>query len=277
MPARLEGMRIVTTAVYLPGPLAAHRLHALGAQVHKIEPPGGDPMQAASPDWYAALAGGQQVQRLDLKVADDRSTLDGLLAEADLLLTSSRLKALRNLGLDRDAVGARHPQLCQVAIIGHPQPDEDRPGHDLTYQARLDLLTPPQMPRTLIADIAGAQEAVSSALGLLLARERGQGAGYEEVSLERAAAPFADPWRYGATRPEGFLGGTTPSYGIYRAARGWVAIAGLEPHFAAGLQRALSLPELTREALETAIAGRDAAAWEAWAEAHDLPIVALPD
>ena len=66
---------------------------------------------------------------------------------------------------------AGFPHLCQVAIVGHLPPDEDASGHDLTYRARFGPL--PEMPPVLVADLAGAEQAVSAALSLLFARERG--------------------------------------------------------------------------------------------------------
>ena len=67
------------------------------------------------------------------------------------------------------------------------------PGHDLTYLAHLGLLCPPALPRTLMADIGGAERAVSAVLALLLGRERGGGERYAEVALSDAAEAFAGP------------------------------------------------------------------------------------
>jgi crotonobetainyl-CoA:carnitine CoA-transferase CaiB-like acyl-CoA transferase len=66
--------------------------------VTKVEPPDGDPLALAAPEWYRELAGGDVV-RLDLKASDGRARLDELLAGSDLLLTAQRLSALARLGL----------------------------------------------------------------------------------------------------------------------------------------------------------------------------------
>ena len=181
----LDNIRVLTLAVNLPGPLAVSRLRQLGAAVVKVEPPEGDALAQACPDWYRELHEGLQVTRLNLKDAEDRARLDAWLGRADLLLTASRPAALRRLGLSWEELHSRYPRLCQVALVGYPAPLEDVPGHDLTYQARAGLLTPPHLPRACVADLAGAQEAVSAALALLLARERGQGGGHATVSLGR--------------------------------------------------------------------------------------------
>ncbi|MEW6637386.1 MAG: CoA transferase [Actinomycetota bacterium] len=273
----LRGMRIVTLAVNAPGPVAATRLRELGAAVTKVEPPAGDPLAGLSPSWYARLAAGQTVMRLDLKDGPDRARLDELLSGADLLLTSNRPAALGRLGLSWAALHARFPRLCHVAIVGHPPPREDEPGHDLTYLAEHGMLSPPQMPRTLLADLAGAEKAVSAALGLLLARERGRGAGYAEVALSEAAAHLAEPLRHGLTREGGPLGGGMPGYGLYRASDGWIAVAALEPRFLRGLLEELEIEEVDRETLGKKFARHTAGYWERWAAERDLPVVALRD
>ncbi len=274
-PASLEGVRLVTLAQNVPGPAAAARLQSFGASVVKVEPPNGDPLASSNPAWYGALAAGQEVVRLDLKSDAGRDRLDERLAEADVLLTSNRLAALARLGLGPEELGARYPRLCYVAITGYPAPHEDAPGHDLTYLADLGLLSPPEMPRTLLADLAGAERAVSATLALLLDRERGMGAGYAEVALSEAAAFFAEPLRYGITKPGALLGGGFPEYGLYEARDGWVAVAALEAHFWERLLLELGLEEATREDLEEVFLQKSAEEWEQWATERALPLKAV--
>ncbi|MCI0395741.1 MAG: CoA transferase [Chloroflexi bacterium] len=277
----LQGIHLLSLAVNIPGPAAVARLAQLGARVVKVEPPAGDPLALACPGWYATLHHQVEVIRLNLKVVEDRQRLDGILSYSDLLLTSSRLSALARLKLDWPSLSERHPRLCQVAIVGYPPPAEERAGHDLTYQAGAGLLDPAYgasgrgLPRTVLADLAGAERAAQAALALLLARERGQGAGYLPVSLAEAAAAFAEPLRQGLTAPGGILGGGLPGYNLYPAQRGWVAVAALEPHFLEKLAHALGLAELTYPALAAAFASRPAEEWERWASSHDLPLAAV--
>jgi alpha-methylacyl-CoA racemase len=274
-PRPLRGVRVVTLAVNVPGPVAAARLHDLGAAVTKVEPPSGDPLAEMARAWYDELARGQRVIRFDLKAPEGWARLEEVLAESDLLLTSSRPASLARLGLAWDDLRARHPRLSQVAITGHPPPREDRAGHDLTYQAALGLVEPPALPRTLLADLASAERAVSAALALLLERARDGVGRYAAVSLEEAAEVFAAPLRHGLTRPGGLLGGGAEIYGLYRAREGWVAVAALEPQFRRRLAEALGLDGLSRAALESSLLARTAEEWEAWATEHDLPIAAV--
>ncbi|QYJ17253.1 Cinnamoyl-CoA:phenyllactate CoA-transferase [Rubrobacter xylanophilus DSM 9941] len=269
-------MQAVTLAVNVPGPVAAARLRQLGASVVKVEPPAGDPLERFCPSWYAALSAGQKVLRLDLKSPEGRRELGRHLAASDLLLTASRPAALERLGLGPGTLLREHPHLCQVAIVGHPQPREEEPGHDLTYLAEAGLLSPPEPPRTLLADLAGAERAVVAALGLLLRRERGGGTGREVVSLAQAASAFAEPLRHGLTAPGSVLGGGFPGYGLYRAADGWVAVATLEEHFMKRLLAGLGLPEgAGAEEISARLSRRGCREWEAWARERDLPLVAV--
>jgi crotonobetainyl-CoA:carnitine CoA-transferase CaiB-like acyl-CoA transferase len=245
--------------------------------VVKVEPPNGDPLASSNPAWYGALTAGQEVVRLNLKSDAGRARLDEHLAEADVLLTSNRLAALVRLGLGPEELGARYPRLCYVAITGYPAPREDAPGHDLTYLADLGLLSPPEMPRTLLADLAGAERAVSATLALLLDLERGMAAGYAEIALSEAAAFFAEPLRYGITLPGAHLGGGFPGYGLYEARDGWIAVAALEAHFWKSLLLELGLERATREDLEEVFVQKPVEVWERWARERDLPLVALGD
>jgi crotonobetainyl-CoA:carnitine CoA-transferase CaiB-like acyl-CoA transferase len=248
----------------------------MGASVVKVEPPGGDPLASMCPGYYEELNVGQEVVGLDLKDRQDRALLDDRLGRTDLLLTASRPAALGRLGLSWPELHDRFPRLCQVAIVGHPPPEEDTPGHDLTYQARFGTLSPPEMPPVLVADLAGAERAVSAAISLLFARERGRGAGYERVALSEAAHSFAGPLRRGLTAPGGVLGGGFPGYGLYRAREGHVALAALEGHFWERLSKELEV-EGDRQNLERIFQTRTAEQWEEWAAEHDLPLVAVRD
>lgn len=280
----LEGTRVLTLAVNLPGPVAAWRLAELGARVVKIEPLSGDPLAFAQPDLYRHLHEKVDVRPADLKSPDGQKALQSLLAETDVLLTSSRLAALDRLGLGWPALGEAFPRLCHVAIVGNAPPREQHPGHDLTYQAQNGLIAPPAMPRSLYADLGGAMEAVLAAMGLLYRRLQAAADGAPGlpaerrravVPLEGAAKYFAMTVQWGLTNPGGGLGGALPQYNLYQAKSGWVAIAALEPHFWARFQAELGLQNPSQAELELIFQKRTAQEWQEWAEQNDLPIVAV--
>ncbi|MGH8829343.1 MAG: CoA transferase [Jiangellaceae bacterium] len=270
----LGGVRVVSIAINLPGPVAAARLAALGATVVKVEPPAGDPLRRFTRPFYDELVAGQSVQTLDLKDDADRRSLEELLSDADLFITSHRIAALERLGLGWAELSRRHPRLSQVAIVGHPAPHDDLPGHDLTYQAANGMLTPPAMPTVLVADLAGAERAVTEGLAAVVHRATTGAGCFREVALSAAAEAMAAPLRHGLTTPSGLLGGALPAYGIYDTAAGHIALAALEPHFFA---RLVELLEVTgsREELEAAFAARTAQEWQEWAAAHDVPLAAV--
>jgi crotonobetainyl-CoA:carnitine CoA-transferase CaiB-like acyl-CoA transferase len=273
----LSGIRALTLAINIPGPVAAARLRELGATVVKVEPPGGDPLAGISPAWYESLTRDQKIVRLDLKEPDERAQLDDLLEASDLLITATRSSALDRLSLGWSQIHAKFPRLSHVAIIGHPPPNEDVAGHDATYQAELGLIAPPHLPRTLLADLAGAERVVSAAVTLLFERERNGVGGHARVSLVEAARIFADPLRYGITTLGGPLGGALPGYNIYRTLDGWVVVAALESHFWERLQHELRLCEPTQEELGRVFLARRSLDWQEWASARDLPLVAVPE
>jgi alpha-methylacyl-CoA racemase len=271
----LEGVKVVNLAVNLPGPAAARRLFQLGAEVIKVEPPSSDPMSFYNAAWYEQLNTGQDVEILNLKSAADHKRLDTILAEADLLITANRPAALERLDLGWERLHKDFPRLCQVAIVGYPAPRENEPGHDLTYQAKIGLLTPPQMPRVLLADMAGAEKAVSEALALLMARDRGQEAGYRMIALSDAAEYMAEPWKVGFTTPDAIVGGALPEYNLYETSDGWLAVAALEPHFKKTLFEALDCSPKDADDLRPLFKERSSAAWEEWAKERDLPLEAV--
>jgi crotonobetainyl-CoA:carnitine CoA-transferase CaiB-like acyl-CoA transferase len=271
----LQGVKIVSLALNVPGPVAAARLTQMGAEVTKIEPPLGDGLSKFAPAWYQSLCEGQTVKQLDLKNADGRKQLDDLLSNTDLLLAAFRPAALQRLGLDWESLHTRYPQLCFVGIVGYPPPDEERTGHDLTYQSDFGLLRPPEMPASLFVDLSAAERAVSMALALLNKFARKGEAGCAWVFLHECAGDMAAPLRAGLTAAGGLLSGGYLLYGFYQASDGWIAVAALEPHFAERLLLELDLTKADRSELERIFLQRSAAAWEHWAIERDLPLVAV--
>jgi crotonobetainyl-CoA:carnitine CoA-transferase CaiB-like acyl-CoA transferase len=265
----LEGVEVVSLAVNLPGPLAAARLAEFGASVTKVEPPASDPLAAAAPDWYQRLVAKQRVLTLDVKDSGDRAKLDELLAEADLLITSMRPSALERLGLSRPH--ETFPQLSLIEIVGHDGDLAEVPGHDLNYQAVHGTLTPPDMPKVPIADMLGAERAVSTAIAAVVARTKtGAGQPYRVV-LEEAAARAGDAVRYGLMGEQALLGGAFPGYGIYECADGHVALGAIESHF---FMRTLQTfgADGTHEGMRTAFAVKTTAELEDIAAQADIPL-----
>ncbi|MEP7156237.1 MAG: CaiB/BaiF CoA-transferase family protein [Betaproteobacteria bacterium] len=274
--AALVGVNVVSIAVNLPGPACARRLADFGATVIKVEPPeqlGGDPMHHYARSYYDELHRGIEVKVLDLKTETGRGALLALLKTADVLLTSQRGAALARLGLAWETLAAQFPKLNHVAIAGSVS--EDNAGHDLTYVAVAGLATPPHLPPTLLADLGGAERAVAATFAALRLSQR-DGHGHRiVVSLENAAGTFAGPHRHGLTDTGGLLAGKHPGYNFYRASDGWIALAALEPHFAARVQAASGV-SFTRDALAAYFLSHDLQHWTGWAAENDIPLAAIP-
>jgi crotonobetainyl-CoA:carnitine CoA-transferase CaiB-like acyl-CoA transferase len=168
----------------------------------------------------------------------------------------------------------KHPRLCQLAIVGESGAKAENPGHDLTYQAINGLVSPPEMPATLIADMAGAERATQIAVAALLHRERTGVATSEEVALAQVAYDMAEPRRRGLTARGGGLGGGLGLYGIYATLDGWIALAAIEPHFA---QRTLNELQVdgSPEQFTHKFAENTSQHWEKWAAEKDVPLVAI--
>lgn len=267
----LAGTSVITLAVNLPGPLAAARLASLGARVVKVEPPQGDVLAVAAPQYYSELTDGQEILTIDLKDPAGLAQLTDLAAEADILLTAMRPRAAAALGIPE--LVRRH-ELVHVEIVGFAGERADVPGHDLTYQAAHSTLVPGTMPTVPIADVLGGEHAAFEALAGLREKERLGAAGgiVKRVVLDDAAAWAAGPARHGLSSPGSHLGGGSPLYRTYAAADGHVAVACLEPHFAKKLTELLGG---THDELEGAFARRGTAEWVAFADEHDLPIEPL--
>jgi alpha-methylacyl-CoA racemase len=158
-----------------------------------------------------------------------------------VLLTSFRPSAFKKLGIAWETLHQRYPALSQVAIVGSPGERAEEPGHDLTYLAENGLVPGLDLPATLYADMGGSLMATEAVLQACLMRRSAEGAAnaangvFIEVALSVAAGYLALPRQWGLTQPDGWIGGAHAGYRVYACKDGRVALAALEPHFAAAL------------------------------------------
>ncbi len=245
----LKGTRILSLALNLPGPAALMRCRAMGATCIKLEPPSGDPMAHYNKAAYGQLHEGVKVSSADLKTGAGQKILHRELARADVLLTSFRPSAISKLGLSWKKLHTLYPTLSHVAIVGGPGDEAEEPGHDLTYLAANGLVPGMELPATLYADMGGSLMATEAMLQAALRQaDRYTGSGqsfggvFIEVALSEAARYAALPRAWGLTQPTGAVGGAHAGYRIYACKDGRVAVAALEPHFAAALCAAAGVP-----------------------------------
>ena len=291
----LRGVRVLSLALNLPGPAALMRLKAMGATCLKAEPPGpkgapagtsGDPMGQYNPQAYATMHSGIKVLSIDLKTDKGQAALHKELARTDLLITSFRPSALVKLGLGWKALHKAYPALSVVAIVGAPGVRAEEPGHDLTYLADAGLVTGLELPATLFADMGGALMTSEAALKAVLAQKTSGKGSFQEVALSDAAAWLALPRHWGLTQPKGAVGGAHAGYRVYPCKDGRVAVAALEPHFAAALCGAASVPmtgmatlfqPTTHAAIAAFLASQTRKQLDELAAAKDIPLHTLAD
>ncbi len=246
----LKGVRVLSLALNLPGPAALMRCQQMGASCVKLEPPAhptapkgtpGDPMGLYNRAAYDVLHQGVRVAHADLKTEAGQKQLHRELAKTDVLLTSFRPSALKKLGLEWKALHQQYPALSLVAIVGAPGVRAEEPGHDLTYLAENNLVSGLDLPPTLYADMAGSLMGSEAVLQARLHQlQKGKGTRLE-VALSVAAGYLALPRTWGLTTPSAAVGGGHAGYRVYPCADGRVAVAALEPHFAAALGAAVGL------------------------------------
>ena len=285
----LQGVRLLSLALNLPGPAALMRCRQMGATCVKLEPPAGDPMHQYNGPAYARMHEGVKVVAADLKTEAGQKVLRRELVKTDVLLTSFRPSALDKLGLGWKQLHTLYPALSQVAIVGAAGARAEEPGHDLTYLADNGLVPGLELPATLYADMSGSLMASEAVLQAALVRhERYAGSGENhpqgvliEVALAGAAAYLSLPRQWGLTRPDGPVGGAHAGYRVYPCKDGRVAVAALEPHFAASLCKAAGVEgsdsrAMLQAATHTGIAAffgsRTRAELERLAVEHDIPL-----
>ena len=289
----LKGVRIVSLALNLPGPAAMMRLHAMGAHCTKLEPPApasapkgssGDPMGMYNPAAYGVLHQGIKIASLDLKSEKGQKKLHQTLAKADVLLTSFRPSAMVKLGLDWKTLHRQHPHLSLVQIFGASGERAEEPGHDLTYLAESGLIQGMELPPTLYADMGGSLMASEAVLQARLQQlQTGKGVAVT-VALCDAANYLALPRTWGLTVPGAAVGGGHAGYRMYACKDGRVAVAALEPHFAAALAKEAGLlssniqamfSKETHAACSAFFAGKTRKQLVAIGAAKDIPLYTL--
>ena len=274
MSAPLDGVRVVEVAQYVAGPLAGALLRELGADVVKVEPPGGDAYRGTMPvadglgRFFVPLNRGKRSVTLDLKSEPGRTALAALAAHADVVLHNASDARAERFGLAWDDLHDRHPALVVgvVTSFGPKGPLAGAPAYDLVAQARAGLLTAHASPGDAVPVRAGgvpladltAGMLLSSAVLAALVRAGRTGVGERvEVSLLAAAlalqvqdlvwlpgegsdAPLAATSHDLAARADEIATGiaTNPYYRCYEAADGFLAVACLnhaQRHALAGL------------------------------------------
>ena len=252
--AFLDGLRVLDLSIWRPGPYATSLLVPLGADVLKVEPPGGDPMRFY-PGLFAAVNEGKRSLELDLKRADQRARVLELATQADVLVEGFRPGVLARLGLGEAAVRALNPRIVYCSISGYGQQDPRAllPGHDVNYQAWSGALTPEggmatEVPPLPTADLASGLTAAFGICAAALGRVISGEGSYLDVSMTDVLATWTGPAGAGTAQrsqadpaPE-----PMPGYGLFATADGGQVALGVvnEQHFWTRLCEELALDPL---------------------------------
>lgn len=246
MPGPLDGIKVIDLTTVIAGPYATQTLGDMGADVLKIEPPGGDIMRAPgparSPGMGAAFINCNRNKRsiaLDMKSAQDLARLRELIADADIFIHNMRMGAARRNGLDPETLLAGHPRLIYCAIVGFGQdgPYRDRPAYDDVIQAAAGWAAlaqrtgdAPVYAPTIVADKTTALFAVGAINAALYHRAvSGEGQAIE-VPMFEAMVSFLAVEHLGGRSFEPALGGSGYSRVLsrhrrpYRTSDGFIAV-----------------------------------------------------
>jgi alpha-methylacyl-CoA racemase len=280
----LKGVSILSLSLNLPGPAALMHCQRMGARCVKLEPPSGDPMRLYSPNAYAQLHAGVRTVKADLKTEQGQRVLHRELVKTDVLITSFRPSALHKLGLVWKDLHKQYPQLNLVAILGATGARAEEPGHDLTYMAENDLIPSLELPASLYADMGGSLLAAGAVLQATLLQRNKRAGVRLQVALSEAAAYMGLPRTWGLTQSGAAVGGGHAGYRMYACKNGRVAVAALEPHFAASL---CTLAGISVNGIKTLYAPQTHQTLAAWmttktrrqldnlAVKHDIPLHTL--
>lgn len=206
----LAGLRVVESTRRVQGPMAGHVLRLLGAQVTRIEPPGGDPMRGIPPmaggcsARFSALNAGKDVVEIDLASEPGRKAARELVADADVFLHNWAPGRARRWRLDADDVGGTRPDLVYAWCSGWGDGFGAAPplGTDFLVQAGGGLaaaVRPADEPAAVslmtLSDVLGGLVCATGVLAALLGRVRTGRGGRVDSSLYSAATLIPRPSR----------------------------------------------------------------------------------
>lgn len=207
-PLPLQGIRVLDVSQVMAGPFACMMLADMGADVIKVEPPGGDQtrgamgfkMKGADSMGFLNMNRNKRSLTLDLKTDEDRETFYALAKTADVIVENYRPGAVQRLRIDYASVREINPKIVYVSISGFGQsgPWAERPGFDLMAQAMSGVMSvtgyPGEKPVKAgvpVADIGCALFATAALLSAYIgAQKTGQGQ-HIDASLFDAAMAFS--------------------------------------------------------------------------------------
>ena len=253
----LAGLRIIELAGIGPGPFCGMMLADLGAEVVRVERPGGNPTSGFA---HRVLFRSRTSIAVNLKDPDGVDVIRRLADDADGIFEGYRPGVVERMGLGPDDLLARNPRLVYGRMTGWGQdgPLAHTAGHDVNYLALSGALSrfrragqPPLFPMNVVADFGGGGMLLAYGMlaGILSAQRTGVGQVVDAAMLDGVAALMAMHAGLVAdgyvTAPgEGMLDSGAHFYEVYTTADGQhVSLGAIEPHFYAELLTRLDLSD----------------------------------
>jgi len=289
---KLADVRVVDFSPTVPGAVVARLLADHGAEVLKVESPGGTPLRQGSPDLFAFCERGKELRTLDLKDPAQLEQARTLVDAADILTESGRPGAMERLGLGYETLAARNPRLVYASFSSYGQtgPLSQRPAHDPALRALAGGLlaggaaTPLD---TIDTTLAGAYLGLAGVMMALHAARRTGRGDWLDLSLHDVALTM-QPHRlaHATAQPPQPRAPRSAFQDTYRTRdERWICLAGSEPAFVRRLLEGLGLDHLTASALRpdsasqqhvratlaAAFLARSQAEWIVWFEDRHLP------
>ncbi len=295
----LKGLKVIDFSMLLPGPITTQVLADLGAEVVKVEPPGGDYARHMKSHIFMGANRNKTSIAVDLKSPDAAPIVKRLAKYADIAIEGFRPGVADRLGIGPVHLQALNPDLiyCSLSGFGQSGPARDKAGHDLAYIAmggglaqKGQLREPPSRSPLPVADIAGGAFAAIAILAALQSRQAGQGGTVLDLSLFEAVH-YASAIRFGFDTPEDEVNHLYPGNDLFTCGDGrrlaltiveekfwtnFVAVtADIEPAFGsadfAAEEGRLENFERLMALLDDMFATRPAEDWITLFDAHDVP------
>ena len=257
----LSGVRVIELVGIGPGPFAAMMLADLGADVIRVDRPGGNRLAVAPPE-RDILGRGRPSIAVNLKDPKGVSLVLDLVEKADVLIEGFRPGVTERLGLGPDICLQRHPKLVYGRMTGWGQegPLAHTAGHDVNYISVAGALHPigraggpPQIPLNIVGDFGGgALYLVAGVLAAVIeARTSGKGQVVDAAIVDGAAhlmsmmVSMQQSGGWSDERGTNLLDTGAPFYDVYETSDGkHMSVGGLEPQFYAAMTDILEIPEL---------------------------------
>jgi crotonobetainyl-CoA:carnitine CoA-transferase CaiB-like acyl-CoA transferase len=243
----LSGLRVLDLSQVMAGPFCCMLLGDMGADVIKVEPPGGDQtrrsmgfrMKGSDSPGFLALNRNKRSIAIDLRKPAGKETFCRLVETADILVENSRPGVTKKLGIDYAKMAAINPRLIYASISGFGQtgPWSQRPGFDLIAQAMSGVISAMGLPGQApvksgisVGDLGAGLFTAYGVLSAVIARGKTGVGQYLDASLFEAALGLSiwevtEFWATGVSpKPLGTANRMSAPYQAVRAKDGWLVI-----------------------------------------------------